>query len=72
MNASEGEIHREFICYRRADGDHYNLSINSSANNSVPQDIASALFYMSDHLPVSLDFTLGGTVGLNSSYTNRI
>ena len=40
------------------DGNHFNQSINSGTNSQVTQEIANALFYMSDHLPVSLSFTL--------------
>lgn len=40
------------------DGNHFNQAINSGTNSQVPQDIANALFYMSDHLPVSLSFTV--------------
>ena len=39
------------------DGNHFNQSINSGTNSQVTQEIANALFYMSDHLPVSLSFT---------------
>ena len=34
------------------DGNHYNDSINKSPNSSVPDSIANALYYGSDHLPV--------------------
>ena len=40
------------------DGNHFNQAINSGTNSQVTQEIANALFYMSDHLPVSLSFTL--------------
>jgi hypothetical protein len=40
------------------DGSYFNQSINSANNLQVPQDIARALFYMSDHLPVSLMFSM--------------
>jgi len=47
------------------DGNHFNLAINAPpANTSVPQTIASALFYMSDHLPVILDLELRPSVVL--------
>ena len=73
MNASGGVkyIENSYIAEGQ-DGGHYNLAINSSANTSVPPDIANALFYMSDHLPISLEFTLGGTVGLNSSNAKEL
>ena len=40
------------------DGSYFNQSVNSANNLQVPQDIARALFYMSDHLPVSLMFSM--------------
>lgn len=47
------------------DGNHFNLNVTDPpANSAVPQTIASALFYMSDHLPVVMDleFTLPSLV----------
>ena len=35
------------------DGNHYNDSINKSPNTSVPDSIANALYFGSDHLPVT-------------------
>ncbi|MEO6695676.1 MAG: T9SS type A sorting domain-containing protein [Ignavibacteria bacterium] len=35
------------------DGNHYNDSINKRPNNAVPDSVADALYYGSDHLPVS-------------------
>lgn len=46
------------------DGEHYNGSINNGYNYAVPQDVASSLFYMSDHLPVLLEVTVGGPVSV--------
>jgi hypothetical protein len=40
------------------DGNHFNQSINNGGNSEVTPEIANALFYMSDHLPVSLSFTI--------------
>ena len=37
------------------DGNHFNDSINARPNNAVPDSIADALHYASDHLPVYLD-----------------
>lgn len=37
------------------DGLHYNQAINEPENNSEPAAIISALYYMSDHLPVYLE-----------------
>ncbi len=34
------------------DGDHFNLSVNEGFNQSVPDAVADALYYSSDHLPV--------------------
>ena len=39
------------------DGMHYNDSINQPPNNAVGQEIADALHYSSDHLPVIASFT---------------
>ena len=39
------------------DGLHYNDSINSVPNTAVSQEIANALHYSSDHLPVFASFT---------------
>ncbi len=39
------------------DGLHYNDSINQPPNNAVGQEIANALHYSSDHLPVIASFT---------------
>lgn len=38
------------------DGNHFNLSIITGTNDSVPQEIAEALYYTSDHLPVIANF----------------
>ncbi len=37
------------------DGLHFNSSINSPTNNSVPAAVLTALYEMSDHLPVYVD-----------------
>ena len=37
------------------DGLHFNSSINSPTNNSVPATVLTALYEMSDHLPVYVD-----------------
>ena len=53
------------------DGSYFNQSINSTNNSQVPQDIARALFYMSDHLPVSLMFSMNPPLSiLNSNKKN--
>ncbi len=40
------------------DGNHFNKSINSPANNAVPSNVADALYKMSDHLPVVMDLAV--------------
>ncbi len=59
MDGSSGieYIADTYIAYGQ-DGSYFNQSINSTNNSQVPQDIARALFYMSDHLPVSLMFSM--------------
>ena len=46
------------------DGNHYNGDIYIPNNTIVPQDIATALFYMSDHIPVCMQVILGGDVAV--------
>lgn len=36
------------------DGDHFNLAVNDGMNGSVPADVADALYYAADHLPVTV------------------
>ncbi len=36
------------------DENHFNLAVNHGDNQSVPDDIADALYYASDHLPVTV------------------
>jgi len=44
------------------DGNHFNLSINNGTNSAVPANVADALYYASDHLPVCAEFTsISGT-----------
>jgi hypothetical protein len=53
------------------DGSYFNQSINNTNNSQLPQDIATALFYMSDHLPVSLMFSINAPLSiLNPSNHN--
>ena len=53
------------------DGSYFNQSINNTNNSQLPQDIARALFYMSDHLPVSLMFSINAPLSiLNPSNHN--
>ncbi len=46
------------------DGNRLNSAVNTGTNTSVPQDIANALFYASDHLPVYLEMVVEGVVGV--------
>jgi len=44
------------------DGDHFDQSVNDGTNSAVPDSVANALYYASDHLPVYVDFvSLSGT-----------
>jgi hypothetical protein len=48
------------------DGLHFNKSINAAPTNiAVPQNVADALYYMSDHLPVYMKVAIDLTVGVN-------
>lgn len=50
------------------DGAHYNTSLlNPSSNGAVPDDVANALYQMSDHLPVYLEIEVGGVVGISEN-----
>ena len=52
------------------DGDHFNGSINSY-NSAVPSYIADALYNMSDHLPVIMDYRIDATVGIAEQADNK-
>jgi hypothetical protein len=41
------------------DGRHFNHAINAGANTAVPDSVATALYFASDHLPVYADFVVG-------------
>jgi len=41
------------------DGDHFNLAVNEGVNQSVPDSVADALYYASDHLPVAVSICEG-------------
>jgi hypothetical protein len=48
------------------DGKHFNSSlISSPVNTSVPSDVLYALYYNSDHLPVTLKLAVDKTLGMN-------
>ncbi len=45
------------------DGQHFNLAVNDPpANTSVPSNVLTDLYYMSDHLPVYCDFVFSPKV----------
>jgi len=46
------------------DGNHFNDSINRPPNNAVPQYVADALHYASDHLPVYALFKFENPIGI--------
>jgi len=47
------------------DGQHFNQSVNSSpTNTSVPSSVLNALYYNSDHLPVTLKVTVDQPTGI--------
>ncbi|HRH66107.1 MAG TPA: T9SS type A sorting domain-containing protein [Bacteroidia bacterium] len=50
------------------DGLHFDQSINSGNNFAVPADVADALYYASDHLPVYAWFDIGPTSGVGELY----
>jgi len=39
------------------DGNHFDVAINYGSNQSVPADVADALYFASDHLPVFVNIT---------------
>ena len=47
------------------DGNHFNQSINYGTNSAVSPEVADALYYASDHLPVYADF-----ISLSSTNTD--
>ncbi|MBO6079568.1 MAG: hypothetical protein J6P54_01235 [Bacteroidales bacterium] len=46
------------------DGMRFNGSVLSPTNNSVPNDVANALYMQSDHLPVVMDLAIDAHVGV--------
>lgn len=41
------------------DGEHFDMAVNEGANLSVPDSVADALYYASDHLPVAVSICQG-------------
>jgi hypothetical protein len=54
------------------DGSYFNQALNNVNNSQVPQEIANALFYMSDHLPVSLSFYLNSPTSILIQASDKI
>ncbi len=52
------------------DGNHYNDSINKQPNTAVPDSIANALYYGSDHLPVTALYKFQSTISIQSVSEN--
>lgn len=52
------------------DGMRFNGSIVSPTNNSIPSQIANALYQQSDHLPVIMDMTIDARVGVSDYQPN--
>lgn len=52
------------------DGNHYNDSINRRPNTVVPDSIADAIHYASDHIPVFAVFTFGNVIGISGNNQN--
>ena len=46
------------------DGQHFNVSINDGVNGAVGSEMADALYYGSDHLPVYCDFVFANPTSL--------
>ncbi len=52
------------------DGNHYNDSINRRPNTAVPDSVADAIHYASDHIPVFATFTFGNVIGISGINQN--
>jgi len=63
-NNSEIEYVSDTYTIYGNDGNHFDQSINDPANTAVPSNVADALYYASDHLPVYADFV---SLGFTSS-----
>lgn len=53
------------------DGSRFNQSINVPFNPSIPDSIANALYFMSDHLPLFMDVLTDYTAGLTTVLQNN-
>ena len=52
------------------DGMRFNGSVTSPINNSVPNNVANALYNQSDHLPVVMDMAIDAHVGISEHKTD--
>jgi endonuclease/exonuclease/phosphatase family metal-dependent hydrolase len=52
------------------DGNHFNRGLNELPNTKVSDEIATALYYSSDHLPVYADFLVETLTGLSGDPFN--
>ena len=54
------------------DGNHFNRGLNELPNAIVSDEIATALYYSSDHLPVFADFFVEPLTGLSQHHPNLV
>lgn len=52
------------------DGYHYNRSVNAGNNYAVDNEVADALYTVSDHLPVTIEMTLTNPLGIDEEQQN--
>ncbi len=52
------------------DGCHFDMAVNDGYNYDVNDDIADALYIISDHLPVTIKITLNNPLGTDENMTN--
>ncbi len=71
----KGTNHYEYIAdsYKAIgqDGSNYNGSLNITSNSAVPNNVANALYNMSDHLPVYLELKVDQNRGEPLNVDNR-
>lgn len=51
------------------DGSHFNDAVNYGYNSAVSSEVATALYNMSDHLPVTLELNITQTIKVDNSIT---
>ena len=54
------------------DGSRYNLSLNTTSNSVVPNNVAQALYNFSDHLPVYMEMEVDQNLGEPVSFKEMI